>query len=193
MIDTPVGPCAVEALNIGDLVQTLDAGALPVTAIINSACSQDENGVPVQFSPGSIGHDAPHTNLSVSPQHRILCASALVERMFGCSEVLIPAKRFVGLPGIRQNKPHNFSRYIHIELARHAVISANGACVESCLMAEETRKSLPKLVRGMYLAQPIPVPCRLVPSGQKQKGFLARLARSRNPIYDTNTKIRSVC
>ena len=195
MIDTPGGPCAIEALTIGDLVHTLDAGALPVTAILTSACSHDENRVPVQFSAGSIGPGAPHANLNLSPQHRILCASALVERMFGCPEVLIPAKRFVGLPGIRHNKRHDFSRYIHIELAKHAVISANGAYVESCLMAEETRKAMPMMVRGLYLAQPIPAPCRLVPSGQRQKGFVARLARSQNPINGATraAKITSAC
>jgi hypothetical protein len=168
-----------------------------VTAILKSACPHDEDGAPIQFAAGSIGQGAPKTVLNVSPQHRILCASALVERMFGCPEIFVPAKRFVGLPGIHQDRTHDFAGYIHIELAQHAVISANGAYVESCLMAEETRKTLPTMVRGMFLAQPIPAPCRLVPSGSKQQTFVTRLSRSQKPIHRVARaaapQITSVC
>jgi hypothetical protein len=182
-IATPSGPRLVEALSVGDLVMTLDAGALPVRALLRQEALADGQRAPVCFAPGAIGPGMPLAPLSVSPQHCMLCASPPVERMFGVPEVLVPAKRFLGLPGVAQHADGRPVTYVHLQLARHSVLAANGALVESCLMGAQTTLALPRLAQGLRPGAPED-PCRLVPQGCLQRAFVAQLVQNARPMHD---------
>lgn len=104
LIDTPDGPRAVEDLQPGDLVDTLDLGPMPIRWLrrgdqpLQSAARDDR---PVMISAGAFGPDCPARDLIVSPQHRILVGGhGQHEALFG-REVFAPrqgADRPVGHP-----------------------------------------------------------------------------------------------
>ena len=61
-------------------------------------------------------------DLLVSLQHCILVRSITAKRMFDRPEVLIAAKKLVGLPGIGTDTRARFVTYWHLLFDRHEVI-----------------------------------------------------------------------
>lgn len=181
-IATPDGHRLVEMLRPGDMVLTRDHGPRCVAVAIEDPDAGQGDHAPIRFAPGSIAPGVPQCDLLVSPQHRILCASPLVERMFGVPEVLLPALRFLGLPGVSQDTECAPVTYHHVSLSSHGILYANGALVESCLMGPEVVKSSPHLAQ-MFGFQDC-APCRLVPKGRMQRSFVARLLKNKRLIYE---------
>ena len=184
LIAVPGGERPVEELSIGDPVWTADSGHQPIVRIHVTEHHAAGLHAPVQFTPGAIGPGAPARPLAVSPQHRILCRSRLVERMFGTDEVLVPAKRFLCLPGVRSGDPDAPVRYIHLEVEPHAILRANGALVESCLRGEQMCKTLPPALRRVLQPVAQADACRLIPEGRRQKKMVERLAKNAAMIND---------
>ena len=181
LIAAPSGRRPVETLRPGDAVLTRDHGPRVISTALEDPDAGQGDHAPIRFAPGSIAPGLPHRILSVSPQHRILCASQLVERMFGVPEVLVPARRFVGLPGVTQDKHGAPVSYHHIALSSHGILNADGALVESCLMGAEVLKISPYLAK-LFGFNPS-VPCRLVPKGHMQRRYVRRLQKNKHPIY----------
>jgi hypothetical protein len=177
LIRTPNGVRPVETLHSGDVVDTIDSGPQSILRTIRHSDEPSAQTFPVVFEPGSLGMGMPVRTLILSPQHRVLCRSKLVERMFGVEEVLIAAKHLVGLPGItRQDGFDGLIDYHHLELARHNILIANGSAAESCLRGEQALQAYPRLARDALLESSQEHPCRHVPSPKQQKKF-ARRAR----------------
>ncbi len=135
MISTDRGEVAVEALRVGDLVQTRDAGLQPIRWIGQRRLGLAElivrpNLRPVQIGQGALGHGLPLRDTLVSPQHRMLIEGAAPEMLFGESEVLVAATHLTALPRVAQILPAGVT-YIHLLLERHEIICANGAWTES--------------------------------------------------------------
>ncbi|MFQ6553135.1 Hint domain-containing protein [Aestuariibius insulae] len=133
MIETPNGWVAIEELEIGDMVLTLDRGPQPILWINGdsfdmAAFAQNANTAPVKLPAGTLDADK---DTYVSPQHRLLFTSPQAELMFGSSEVLAPAIHFDGWNGIEQVKPEGGIHYIHFALDHHAIIRANGVYAET--------------------------------------------------------------
>ena len=133
-IETPRGSVPVEMLRPGDLVLTVDHGPQRLCWI--GARSFDftvmdatdaRSGLPICFKPGSLGRGTPRTDLIVSPQHRIVLRDADGSG----AEVLLPAKAFLGQPGVRQLAGKRQVQYFALLLDRHQILIANGAWVES--------------------------------------------------------------
>lgn len=55
---------------------------------------------PIRIRAGALGAGYPETDLTVSPQHRILLRSKVAQRMFGTSEVLVAAKQLLAVTGV---------------------------------------------------------------------------------------------
>ncbi len=132
-IETPNGWVAIEELEIGDMVLTLDRGPQPIVWINGEsfdtpAFAKNPNTAPVKLPAGTLEADC---DTYVSPQHRLLFSSPEAELMFGSSEVLAPAINFTGWNGIEQVKPEGGIRYIHFALDHHAIIRANGVYAET--------------------------------------------------------------
>ncbi|WP_319824222.1 Hint domain-containing protein [Thalassovita sp.] len=194
MIDTPAGPRPVQDLKVGDLVRT-SSGPRPLRWIGTRRVSAqdmqaDETLRPVRIRAGALGLGLPVRDLYVSRQHRMLCRSALAERMFGSPEILIAAIRLCRLPGIRLGKqPHN-TVYHHLLLDDHAVIYAEGAPTESLRLTEtsglmltdaawdELLRVFPMLAARAGRNGP---DAALIPSLARQKAFARRLGRNRKP------------
>lgn len=126
-IETTCGPKPVETLCPGDQVLTLDAGPQPVVWAGHRDCRGYGEQAPITFETGSLGNTC---DLSVSPQHRILMRSGVLDLHYSSSEMLAAAKAFLGVPRVHRT-PRAIVRYCHFLLPAHHLIWANGALCES--------------------------------------------------------------
>ncbi len=169
-IATPGGEVAVEALAVGDPVTTRDNGAQPIRWIGRATRPVTPALMPVRIARGALGCGLPRADLVVSPQHRMLLASRIAERLTGRREVLLPARKLLGLPGIAIADPGARVTYLHLLLDRHEIIFAEGAPTESLLTGPIGLQAMPAEARAEIEA--------LFP------GILARASRPARTIPD---------
>ncbi len=125
-IETETGLVAVESLSTGDLVVTADGAREPIVWIGQREVDckrhpRSETVWPVRVSAGAFGKNVPVRDLYLSPDHAVFV-----------NDVLVPVRLLIDGGGIAQVKRDRV-RYFHVELARHAVILAEGLTVESYL------------------------------------------------------------
>jgi hypothetical protein len=125
-IETEMGLVAVESLSTGDLVVTADGAREPIVWIGQREVDckrhpRPETVWPVRVSAGAFGENVPVRDLYLSPDHAVFV-----------NDVLVPVRLLIDGGGIAQVKRDRV-RYFHVELARHAVILAEGLTVESYL------------------------------------------------------------
>lgn len=138
---------AVENLKVGDRVETLDRGGQAVRWVGQKSLSlpallRHPNLRPIRIPAGALGPGLPKADLFVSPQHRILVRSRIARRMFGVEEVLVAAKKLVGVNGIAIANPSWQTTYLHVLLDHHNILIANGAPCESLFLGPQARQSL---------------------------------------------------
>lgn len=141
------GARPIETLAPGDLVLTADHGPRPVRwlehhAINAASLARNPHVRPIRISAGALGQGLPDAPLVVSPQHRILVRSKIVQRMFGQSEVLLPAKFLRGVTGVETDPRDGGVDYYHVVMDRHEVLFANGVGAESLYRGQEAMKTL---------------------------------------------------
>lgn len=156
LIDTADGPVAVENLRQGDRLQTLDNGVRELRWTGKRTLSKDElightKFCPVRISAGALGPNTPNRDLFVSPQHRVLVSSRIAQRLFGTTEVLIPAKDLLALDGVDQVLDFDEVTYYHIMLDQHEIVTSNGAATESLFAGPEALKALDSAQRDEIL------------------------------------------
>jgi len=127
LIETPRGSRAIESLQVGDKVKTLDNGAQPVRWIGRRKVAGRFDFAPIRLLPGAIGNVR---EMRVSPQHRFLIRDWRAELLSGEPEVLIAAKHLVNADTVHV-APCAEVEYIHLCFARHEVIFAEGVATES--------------------------------------------------------------
>ncbi|KIN60910.1 Hemolysin-type calcium-binding protein [Sulfitobacter noctilucae] len=142
LIETPQGQRAVEDLTVGDLVTTLDHGPQPVIWHALQVASGLGNTAPIEVGAHALGPGMPFRRLLLSPQHRVLLRSPIVNRMVGTEEALVAAKLLCDAVGISVKPYLNKVTYHHILLPQHAILWANGAAAESFFPGPEALKSL---------------------------------------------------
>lgn len=148
LIDTPDGAVAIEQLNPGDLVQTLDHGPQPVRWVGTSRRLATGADAPIAFTKGALGdHDA----LELSPNHRVLVASPLAELMFESWEVLVLAKTLVNGTSITRRSDGQMVTYVHLLFDQHQIIIGNGLPSESYHPGCETLTSFDNETREEIL------------------------------------------
>ena len=152
LIDTANGPRAVETLVAGDLVLTRDRGLRPLAwaggrHLPPRHLDIAPNLRPVRIRAGALGPGLPATDLTVSPQHRILVRSKIAERICGAPEALVAARHLCALPGIEVTNPPGGIGYHHILFDRHEVVRANGAWAESLFTGPQALASLSPAAR----------------------------------------------
>ncbi|MEQ9257886.1 MAG: Hint domain-containing protein [Roseovarius sp.] len=197
LIDTPEGPREVEMLEPGASVRRADG----TTAVVRRAfrrrlgpenLERNPKLRPVRIAAGALGEGLPRRELRVSRQHRMLVSSRVAERMFGAREVLIPAIRLVGLPGVEIDETACGMTYVHLVFDRHEVILAEGAPSESLFLGPQALKALDAEVREEILAifpqladEGAPEPARLIPTVQRQKSLVTRHLKNGKPVLET--------
>ncbi|WP_101068710.1 Hint domain-containing protein [Roseovarius salinarum] len=190
-IATPGGPKPVEKIAEGDLVMTADRGPAPVllrhARFLSRAhlAAQPRHG-PVRITAGALGGGWPATDLWLSPQHRVLLRAKAAARMFGRPEVLAPAAQLAGWPGIDRAPAPRGVHYHHLLLDHHAVLTAEGAAVESLLLGDIADAEIPPATLAA-LRQRHRLPERMTPArplvkGKRLKRLLWRLSANGHPL-----------
>lgn len=107
---------------------------------------------PIVFEPDSLGKGVPERRLTVSPQHAMLLCGAHVELLFGEAEVLVAAKHLVNGSTIRIDEACDSVTYCHLLFDMHAIISADGADVESLYLGKVAVRSIGSEAQSEILA-----------------------------------------
>ncbi|WP_422028842.1 Hint domain-containing protein [Roseovarius sp.] len=190
LIDTPEGPRAVETLRPNDRVATMDRGAQAVLwtsarTLAPEALAADPRLRPVRIGRGALRPGRPARDLYVSPQHRIWLRSRIAARMFGTAEVLVPAIKLTGLPGVAQVSPEGPVRYHHLLCRRHEIVFAEGLPCETLLRAERAGLALSgrgrtawALLRGAGRGPARPIRAK----GATIDRLVARHVKNRKPL-----------
>tara|TARA_B110000977_G_scaffold111358_1_gene144465 strand:- start:620 stop:2440 length:1821 start_codon:yes stop_codon:yes gene_type:complete len=128
LVATHSGLRKIEDLKVSDPVMTQDNGLQKIGWIGKTTVCGDDKFAPVNFAksvfPGAL------SDLTVSPQHRMLIKGYRAELLFGQSEVLVPALHMIGGKDVVR-KPQGSVTYIHIMFEQHEIIFANGIPAES--------------------------------------------------------------
>ncbi|GAA6189247.1 Hint domain-containing protein [Litorivita sp. NS0012-18] len=148
-IATARGPALVEDLRAGDRVLTMDHGAQPLIWVGAQRASGQGATAPVRVPALALGNTR---DLLLSPQHRVLRRMAGSRVQKGrAGECLTPVKSLSGAAGIGP-APCKEVVYYHLLLARHEVIFAEGAPVESMLPGPVALRALTPASRAQLLA-----------------------------------------
>jgi len=126
----------------------------------------------------------------VSRQQRIQVGSAIVERMFGSSDVLFAAIRLTELPGIYVEDHQGALNYHHLVFYHHQVVLAEGAPAESFYTGGDAIAALNPDARGEILTLFPPLArkeCKMrpafpIPERVQQKQLAARHLRNEKPL-----------
>ncbi len=125
LIRTEHGEVAVEKLQIGDRVPTINGGLQPIRWIGTRSyggrfLAGHDCLLPIRIRAGALGDGLPVRDLLVSPKHAMLLDGVLV-----AAELLVN--------GITIIKEHGLTRvdYVHVELAEHDAVWAEGTPSET--------------------------------------------------------------
>jgi hypothetical protein len=134
----------IEALRPGDLVATRDHGPQPLLMLLRQVRllpPGDHPHRPLRIAPGALGPGWPRRALRLSPAHRLLLAGPEGPR-------LVAAARLVGRRGVRPRLGLRRAVYLHLVLAVHAIVMAEGAEAESFHPGPAALRALPPDQRG---------------------------------------------
>lgn len=195
-LQTPLGPRKVCDLRAGDCVITQDGQARTIIAtnarhIRPIELFRETRLLPVRIAAGALGGGMPTQDLLVSRQHRILIASRIARRICGQEQVLIPAFRLVGIPGIEIARAIQPVSYYHILLDCHDIVLANGAPAETLFIGPIStaalRDELDDTLREVVLDDDAPAmdPARYFPTADEAKQIVAAHIRHQRPLLET--------
>ena len=197
LIKTPAGEVRVEDLTAGDDVLTMDTGPQKIRWIGSTQRDSIDLAAnpklrPVRITAGALGDGLPAQDLLVSRQHRFLVRSAIAQRMFETSEVLLPAIKLIDLDGIDIAEDVDSVEYFHILFDRHEIVRSNGAWSESLFTgpealqavpfasAQEIKKLFPEICEPDYE----PASARHIPeTGKLMRKLVARHKKNNKPLY----------
>jgi hypothetical protein len=181
---TPSGERRVEDLRIGDLLTTLSGETKPIQWIgrrvykraIHSTYPRDI--WPVRVATGALGPNAPHRDLFVSQQHALWVDGILIKAIDlinGSSIALHSAEELSEL------------EYLHVKLAYHDLISAEGATSETMLVHSGNVERFDNFVEYVRLFGESTIdeaPCAPIAFKDTQARFLSRLRSAASPWFD---------
>lgn len=137
LIETPQGARAVETLQAGDLVETLDDGAQPILWAGARNLNHAMRNRPVMIPAGTLGAQR---DTWVSPHHCVLVAGHLAELFFGTDEVFVRARDLAMLGLAHEADAAKDARYHHLLLPAHSILFNDGLQSESLLPGPRTKK-----------------------------------------------------
>ncbi|MEP3441910.1 Hint domain-containing protein [Sulfitobacter sp.] len=134
LIQTTMGPIAIEDLQPGDMVRTSTGEPAMLTWIGTSTFSPHDTGqrTPlIRIMPDALGQSRPERSVTVGPGARILHTAANLRGLSDGRQLLTPASRFVDGVNVIEVTPPTPIRLFHICLSRHAVINVDGIEMET--------------------------------------------------------------
>lgn len=146
-IETPTGPRPAGNLRAGDLVETVDAGPLPVLWSGRVALPALGALRPVRLCAPSFGAS---TDLWLAPQHRVALGGPTIDYLFGEDEVLVAARHLVDGSSAQQPDRPCVLSWQGLLLAGHHLLVADGCRIESLSIGRLARQTA--LARTTVLA-----------------------------------------
>lgn len=202
IVSTSRGAIAIEELQVGDLVQTLDHGFQPVRWIDSMTLTPDRARAtpslfPIKISRGTLGSNIPDRDIIVSPQHRILISSKIAERMFGDTSMLVPAKDLIDLKGVEPLKIENPVEYIHILFDSHEIIETSGLLSEALYLGDMSARALSHAARQEIMdlfpdildAGNRPKPARSFHRGKRVRKMVERHIANASHVFDPSLSL----
>jgi Ca2+-binding RTX toxin-like protein len=200
LIATADGDIPVEDLKVGDLVETLDHGPQPLRWVGQRHLDAREltdnaNLRPIRIRKNVVCAEKGVGDLVVSPQHRILVASKVAQRMFGNTEVLVPAKQLLAIEGVEIADDLEDVTYFHILFDQHEIVYANGVPSESLYLGHMALRSLTPAgreeIHALFpeVASPtfMPTLCRPIVPNKRARQLAQRLASNGKPLLDAQS------
>lgn len=150
---TDQGEQAVDWIRAGDRVLTKDNGYQTViwtarSVITVQMLKSNPKLRPVKIAARGIDGAAPAQDLLLSPEHRVLLASAQIELLFGCDEMFAAAKFICDGDQVAQILPEHEISYYHILFENHEAVLADGLWVESFFTGDMALGMLPASKQG---------------------------------------------
>ena len=137
LIATPQGRRRVDHLAAGDFILTKDDGPQPLRWIGSRKVAATGDFAPIHIRANTLGQ---HSDLLVSPLHRVLIKDNLAELLFGEAEVLVAARDLVNDHTITRRAGGEVT-YVHLLFDRHQVVFSEGLETESFLPGPQTAES----------------------------------------------------
>ena len=136
MIATPWGPRDVASLMEGDKVQTRDNGSaeilwLGARKVSGARLKAIPELAPVRLRAGSLDENVPDEGLLVSPDHKMVVQGARARALYNADEVLVSARDLIDDYSIVRDYSVKSVTYVHMMLAQHEIVFANGVATES--------------------------------------------------------------
>lgn len=129
----------IEALEPGDRVLTRDHGAQEVRWIGKATLRARGAFAPVVIAAGTLGN---HSDLIVSPHHRIFVYQRGPRRIGETAELLVQAKHLVDGERVTRREG-GYVDYYSLVFDRHEIVYAEGIPAESLMVSEATVNLLP--------------------------------------------------
>ena len=136
LIEGADGPIAVEDIDPGTMIRTVDNGLQPVRWVARCTPDFTERGasddfLPVRVRADTMGELRPDTDLVVSSRFRFLLTGAGCRAAFGHDEMLAPVRAYTD--GDRISPVYNVHalEFFNIMFDRHQLVRANGLVTES--------------------------------------------------------------
>ncbi|QBF31004.1 Hint domain-containing protein [Thalassococcus sp. S3] len=191
-LETDRGARPVETLRPGDLVLTQDRGLQPIRWAWHhthraGALIADPRLQAVQITKDALAPGIPRRTLQVSRQHRILISSKIVHRMFGTSEILVPAKDLLAIPGVQMAPVTGALSYHHVLLRHHEVLLAEGVPSESLFLGPVSSAEVSLTLRREICASAAEWHSRARPfqRGARVRNLVARHLKNDRPFTAT--------
>lgn len=134
MIRARDGIRPVERLEVGDLVETRDAGLQPIRWIGRRRVRAEGPMAPIRIARGALGD---HDTLFVSPLHRVLVRNAAAELLYGTNELLAAARDLVDGRDVTRVEG-GYVEYVHFLFDEHQIVWSDGLETESFLPGPQT-------------------------------------------------------
>ncbi len=155
-IATPDGPQLIQRLQPGDRVLTKDNGPQDILWVGHRRFSGARLHAmphlrPVRFKAGALCLDRPDQDLLVSPQHRVLVKGRAAVALFNTPEVLVAAEDLINDTTIIVDHALRDVTYVHLLLAHHNIVFANGLETETYHPANTALDTLDPLQRAGLL------------------------------------------
>lgn len=157
LIGTPNGPVPVEQLTMDDIVQCGDGLARPIQWVGSRTVPTEELRRNPQIRPVLVRADAfakgePHTDLMLSPQHRVVLSGAMPELLFGEDRVLTAAAHLENDHSVLRQHDCREVEYFHILLDGHHTVFANGLEAETLFLGDTANQALGPEARSEIMA-----------------------------------------
>ncbi len=155
LIQTTMGPIAVEDLQPGDMVQTGTGEVAELIWIGTSTFSPADAGkrTPlIRIMPDSLGQSRPERSLTVGPGARILHTPPALRGIADGRQLLTPAAKFVDGVNVIEVTPPTPTRLFHICLSEHAVINVDGIEMETFHPGSQAPRDVSQSMRDRFIS-----------------------------------------